>query len=76
MRGFKSFVKNAKKRNDAPDTTLEYSTGGLPATDGKCPEGFAFSNTVGGCVPEGPVLHDMSMPEVGNSYPPNTPKNV
>lgn len=75
MRGFKSFINQAKIRNSSTNN-LEYSTGGLPPTNGKCPEGFTMNNTVGGCVPEGPNLHDMSMPEVGDSYPEGTPKNV
>ena len=35
-----------------------------------------MNSQLGGCVPAGPVLHDMSMPEVGDSYPQGTPKNV
>ena len=76
MKSFKSFIKTAKSRNDNSKSTLEYSTGGIPPTDGQCPEGFVMNNTLGGCVPAGPDLHDMSMPEVGDSYPQGTPKHV
>ena len=48
----------------------------LQAKNGKCPDGFVMHNELGGCGPAGPNLHDMSMPEVGDSYPENTPKNV
>ncbi len=75
MQGFKTFIKNSKKRSKG-NSTLEYSTGALPPTDGKCPEGFTMHDELGGCVPAGPELHDMSMPEVGDSYPVGTPKNV
>ena len=75
MQGFKTFIKNSKKRSEG-NSTLEYSTGALPPTNGKCPEGFTMHNELGGCVPAGPELHDMSMPEVGDSYPVGTPKNV
>tara|TARA_B100000902_G_scaffold395992_1_gene455792 strand:- start:307 stop:537 length:231 start_codon:yes stop_codon:yes gene_type:complete len=76
MKGFKSFIKSSKGRSENPDSTLEYSTGGLPPTNGKCPDGFVMHNELGGCVPAGPDLHDMSMPEVGDSYPEGTPKHV
>lgn len=75
MKGFKTFIKSTKARENKT-STLEYSTGALPATDGKCPDGFVMHNQLGGCVPAGPNLHDMSMPEVGDSYPEGTPKNV
>ena len=76
MKGFKSFIKSSKGRSENPDSTLEYSTGGLPPTKGKCPDGFVMHNELGGCVPAGPDLHDMSMPEVGDPYPEGTPKHV
>ena len=76
MKGVKSFIKSSKGRSENPDSTLEYSTGGLPPTNGKCPDGFVMHNELGGCVPAGPDLHDMSMPEVGDSYPEGTPKHV
>ena len=44
--------------------------------NGKCPEGFVMSKLLGGCVPKGEKLHDMSAPEVGNAYPKGTPKDV
>ena len=75
MKGFKGFIKQAKNRSDAK-STLEYSTGALPPENGKCPDGFIMHDTLGGCVPAGPELHDMSMPEVGDSYPEGTPKSV
>ena len=48
----------------------------MPPTNGKCPDGFVMHNELGGCVPAGPDLHDMSMPEVGDPYPEGTPKHV
>lgn len=75
MKGFKTFINSSKARGEKT-STLEYSTGALPPTDGKCPDGFTMNSQLGGCVPAGPVLHDMSMPEVGDSYPQGTPKNV
>ena len=75
MKGFRGFINQSKNRKDST-STLEYSTGALPPTDGKCPDGFVMHNELGGCVPAGPDLHDMSMPEVGDSYPDGTPKNV
>ena len=75
MQGFKTFVKNSKNRTGG-SSTVEYSTGGLPHTDGICRDGFVMHNELGGCVPSGPNLHDMSMPEVGDAYPEGTPKNV
>ena len=76
MKGFKSFIKSTKSRSENSKSTLEYSTGGIPPTDGQCPDGFAMNSEVGGCVPAGPNLHDMSMPEVGDHYPEGTPKHV
>ena len=75
MKGFKTFIKTSKNREDK-NSTLEYSTGALPPTNGKCPDGFVMHDELGGCVPAGPNLHDMSMPEVGDSYPEDTPNNV
>ena len=44
--------------------------------NGKCPEGFVISKLLGGCVPKGEQLHDMSAPEVGKAYPKGTRKDV
>ena len=75
MQGFRTFIKKSKERVDG-SSTLEYSTGALPPQNGRCPDGFTMHDELGGCVPAGPNLHDMSMPEVGDANPQGTPKNV
>jgi hypothetical protein len=76
MKGFRKFINSSKRRIENSSSTLEYSTGGIPPINGQCPNGFVMNNELGGCVPAGPNLHDMSAPEVGKSYPKGTPNNV
>jgi len=61
----KFFIKEREKKESINKRFDKIFENFVKPINGKCPDGYILNKKIGGCLPKGPVLHDMSMPEVG-----------
>lgn len=60
------FIEEKKKKSEEIDRRFKsIFENFVKPVNGKCPRGYVYSKKVGGCVPKGEVLFDMSAPAVG-----------